>query len=297
MRLTIAAGSAHPQLAEAIARALERRPMHGRVERFPDGELHVLVEEAARGDDVYLVQPTCAPAGEHLLELLLLADACRRAGAARLTAVVPYFGYARHDRRARHGEPLGVRVVADALRGFDRLIAVDLHNAAVDGCFDMPLQHLSAVPPLAAAADLQAGDVVVAPDLGAMKLAERWAQALRLPIAVVHKVRLSGHEVQAERIVGEVRGRRPILVDDMISTGGTIAAAARVLLDAGCAKPITVAATHGLFVDGAEQRLAELPIARLLVSDSVPPRGAALPVERVSLAPLVAEAIARLHRA
>lgn len=301
MRLTLIAGSAHRTLAQAVAGRLGTQLADCEPRRFPDGELHVELRESVRGADAYLFQPTGPPVDVHLIELLLLADAARRAGAARLTAVVPYFGYARHDRRAGGREPVAARLVADLIRtaGLERVVAVDLHSAALEGFFSVPLEHLSAVPILASAASpwARADGVVVAPDLGATKLAERYADRLGLPVAIVHKTRLSGEEVRVQRITGDVRERAPFVVDDMISTGGTIEAAAGALLAAGCASEITVVATHGLMVGQAEERLAGAGVRRLITTDSVPPRPAGrLAWQVVSLDALLAETVGRLHR-
>lgn len=301
MSLAIFAGSANPALAQAVAGRLGVGVGASEVERLPDGELHVEILESLRGRDVYLVQPTSPPAERHLLELLLLADACRRAGARRRTAVVPYFGYARHDRRARGREAVGARVVADLLgtAGLDRVLAVDLHTGALEGFFAMPLEHLSAVPLLAEAlrSSLDPQSVVVAPDLGAAKLADRYASLLGLPVAVVQKVRVSGAEVSVRGVSGDVRGRKPIVVDDMISTGATIEAAIEALVAAGAVPEATVAATHGLFVGSAPERLGRAPIRRCVVTDSVATPAERPPAhERVCLGPLLASAIDRLHR-
>lgn len=300
MELSIIAGSANPPLAESVAAALGARLGSRIVQRFPDSELHVEILESVRGRDVYLLQPTSPPVDEHLVELLFLADACRRAGAARMTAILPYFGYARQDRRARGREPVGARLVADLLSaaGLSRIVAVDLHSPALEGFFALPLEHLSAVPLLAEAArPWVTGDgVIVAPDLGAAKLADRYARILDLPVAIVHKTRLSGEEVSVNRITGEVRDRAPLLVDDMISTGGTIEAAIKALRAAGCAPDLTVAASHGLFVGPARQRLSALGARRFLVTDSVPAaEGSPLPLQVVGLSALLAEAVRRLH--
>jgi ribose-phosphate pyrophosphokinase len=301
MSLTLFAGSANPSLAEAIAEKLALRLGGVLLQRFPDGELHIEIQETVRGHDVYLIQPTSPPVAAHLLELLLLADACRRAGAVRLTAVVPYFGYARQDRRASGREPVGARLIADLLQasGVQRVIAVDLHTTALEGFFPMPVEHLSAVSLLTEAVRSRVPPhaVIVTPDLGAVKLAERYARFLHLPLAIVHKTRLSGEEVRAQRVVGDVRGCVPIVVDDMISTAGTIQAAVQALLAAGCvAEDLTVVASHGLFVGPAAERLHAVPIHRLLVTDSVArPARELFALQVVSLGSLLAEAITRLH--
>jgi ribose-phosphate pyrophosphokinase len=300
MNLTLFAGSANLPLAAAIAAGLGIRLGQTGSQRFPDGELHVELQETVRGHDVYLLQPTSPPAELYLLELLLLADACRRAGAARLTAVIPYFAYARQDRRASGREAVGARLVADLLQtaGFDRVVAVDLHGTTLEGCFTLPLEHLSAVPLLAQAVqrEVSVETVIVAPDLGAVKLAERYARLLRRPVAFVHKTRLSGAEVAVRGITGDVAGRAPLIVDDMISTGGTIAAASQALLAAGARAPITVVASHALLVGPAATRLRAVPMGRLVATDSVvPAESLDVPLQPVGLAPLLADAIRRLH--
>lgn len=292
----IVCGSAHPSFGAALARELEGGGAC-MLERFPDGELQIEVG-AVQGRDVFVVQPLVAPIGELLLELTLLVDACHRTEARSVSAVIPYLGYARQERRTREGQPLGAEVVARQLSASRcaRIIAIDLHAAAVEGFFSCTVDHLSAVSRLAdavAAAAIKDG-VVVSPDLGAVKLARRFASRLNLPTAVVQKTRLSGSEVTAGEVIGEVRGRRPILVDDMISTGGTIAAAARAVLAAGAIPEIAVAATHALLVGPAVDRLRALPIKRLLVTDSVPVPRSGLPAEIVPVVPIVAAAIRRI---
>ncbi len=300
MELVVVAGSGNPALADAIADRLGTRVCRSTLNRFPDSELHVEVDESVRGCDTYLVQPTGPPVDAHLMELLFLAEACRRAGAARLTGVIPSFGYARQDRRARGREAVGARISSSLLEtaSLARVVAVDVHTVSLEGFFSIPLEHLSAVSLLANAIDKSISDksVIVAPDLGAAKLAERYAEVLRRPIAVVHKIRLSGEEVRAHGIVGEVAGRAPVIVDDMISTGGTIEAAVTALLAAGCLSEIVVAATHALLVGPAINRLSALPISRIVVTDSLPlPEHGSLPLQVVSLAPMLAEIVARLN--
>jgi ribose-phosphate pyrophosphokinase len=293
-------GSANLTLAAAVAERIGLTLGSRALTRFADSELHIEVQESVRGRDVYLIQPTSPPVHEHLFALLMLVDACRRAGAVRLTAVIPYFGYARQDRRANGRDPVGARLVADLLgaSGVDRIVTLDLHSVALEGFFPFPLEHLSAISLLAraAASAVPAESVIVAPDLGAVKLAERYARLLHMPIAVVNKTRLSGEEVEAKGIVGEVRGRPILIVDDMITTGGTIAAAVNVMKAAGARSEVTVAATHGLFVGPAQERLRVLGVKRFIVTDSVAlAADLRLPVEVVSVAPLLAEAIGRLH--
>ncbi len=300
MNLAVVAGSGNPALADSIAERLGTRVCRSVLDRFPDSELYVEIVESVRGCDVYVVQPTGPPIDRHLMELFFLADACRRAGAARLTAMVPYFGYARQDRRAKGREAVGGRLIADMLgvARFDRIVAVDLHTVSLEGFFSVPLEHLSAVSLLANAIEELVTDksVIVAPDLGAVKLAERYGELLRRPIAIAHKTRLSGEEVRVRGIVGEVAGRMPIIVDDMISTGGTIEAAAAAMIAAGCLPEITVVASHALLVGPAIRRLSALPLKRIVVTDSLPtPEHGPLALQVVSLAPILAESVSRLN--
>ncbi len=300
MSLCIVAGSANPDLAEAVAAGVGCVAMRGALERFPDGELCPVVGHM-RGDDVYVFQPTAPPVNEHLMELALLVDACRRAGSERVTAVVPYFGYARQDRRSRPGQAIGARVAADILvaAGADRIVVVDPHTPGFEATCSIPVEVLTATSVLVTALrDRELGrSVIVAPDLGAVKLAERFAAAVGLPVAVVRKNRITGTSVRAEELVGDIEGCRPIVVDDMISTGATIEATAR-LLEAHGAQPGTiVAATHALLLDSAPDRLAQLGLARLLVTDTVRVPPVAPPVLEVcSVAALLSDAIGRLHR-
>ena len=302
MSLEILTGSSNYALAEEVAKKLGVELAPRILERFPDGELNIEIQQSVRGCDVYLIQPTCPPVDEHFFELFLLADACRRAGATHLTAVIPYFGYARQDRRAHGREPVSTRLVADLIHasGLQRVVVVDFHSRAVESAFAIPVEHVSAVSILADAVrpSVHQDTVVVSPDLGAVKMAEQYAKLLNLPVAMIHKSRVSGAEVTVQRIVGEIRDRQILVVDDMITTGGTIEKGITALLEAGCSSSgLKVAATHGLFVGNAAERLGKLPIEKIYVSDSVPkPERFSLPLQVSSLAPLLAETIQRLHR-
>ena len=302
MNLEIVTGSSNYALAEEVAKNLGVELVPRILERFPDGELNIAIKQSVRGCDVYMIEPTCPPVDEHFFELFLLADACRRAGATHLTAVIPYFGYARQDRRAHGREPVSLRLLADliAASAVQRVVVVDFHSRAVESAFAVPVEHVSAISILANAVrpSVHKDGVVVSPDLGAVKMAEHYARLLGLSVAIIHKTRISGSEVTVQRIIGDVRDREIVVVDDMITTGGTIEKAIKALLDAGCSSSgIKVVASHGLFVGNAADRLAKLPIEKIYVSDSVPrPERSPLPLQVSSLAPLLAETIQRLYR-
>jgi ribose-phosphate pyrophosphokinase len=297
--MAVLAGPASVRLGTEVSELLHAPAVSYDCERFPDGETQVDLRESVRGRDVYLLQATSPPVDQHMIELLLLADACRRAGSERLTGVIPYFGYARQERRTDR-RSLGARVAADvvATGGFDRLMLIDAHTPSIEGFFDVPIDHLTAVPLLAEAAQRFLGNapVVVAPDLGAVKLAREYSRLLKAPMAFVHKTRLSGHEVEAHTVIGDVRHRTPLIVDDMLSTGGTIEAAIGALRQAGALEPITVVVTHALLVGPARERLRRLPIAHLIVGNTVTVENTRdPPVEVTSVAPLIAAAIRRDH--
>lgn len=297
--LVVFSGPASLELGTRVTAALGISAGTYECRRFPDGEVLIELGGSVRGRDVFLLQSTSPPVDQHLFELLLLADACRRAAARRLTAVIPYFGYARQDRRIGR-RSLGARVAADVLgtAGFERLMLIDVHTPAVEGFFGIPVDHLSAVPLLARAVApaLPEKSVVVAPDLGAVKLARAYSRLLHLPMAVVHKTRLDGENVEAHAVIGDVRHRSPLVVDDMLSTGATIKAAVDALRGAGTHEPMMVAATHALLVGGARDVLPGLSLSRVTVADTAtfePPAG--IPLEITSVAPLVAAAIQRAH--
>jgi ribose-phosphate pyrophosphokinase len=299
----VVSATASAALARAVVSELGTAAAPCEVERFPDGELRPFVADV-RGDDVYVMQSTGPPVNDNLVELLLVLDACRRAGADRLTAVVPYFGYARQDRRGRAGEPVGARVAADAIAaaGADRLVVVDPHTAGLEAACSIPIEMLTAVPVLAATlrSALAGAAVVVAPDLGAVKLAERYASLLGRQVVVVRKTRLSGRSVRARELVGDVDGRSAVIVDDMISTGATLEAAAEVLAAHGAAPGLVVAAIHGPLTSGATERIAAAGVVRTLVTDTttasheLAARGPGV-LEVCPVAPLLADAIRRLN--
>lgn len=299
MRPLVISGSVHASLAEDLARELECELAAYQPRRFPDGEQDVEIDASVRGQPVFIVQPLGLHVGEHLLELLLLADACHRAGARSVAAILPYVGFARQDRVTKEGRPLGAKVLADAIGtgGFSQVIAVDLHSPVVASCVGAPVAHLTAVPEVAEALrpHVREDSVVVAPDLGAVKLAEAYARLLALPLAVVSKIRVSPVQVSVRSVAGDVRGKRPLVVDDMISTGTTVEAAVDALLAQGCRREVIVAVTHGLFVGDAAARLSRPEVVRVVTTDSLPPAACAPPsLEVIRLAPLLAEVVRRI---
>jgi ribose-phosphate pyrophosphokinase len=296
---TIFSGTANPALAQSIAHELGTRVGNCVVDRYPDGEVAVQLLESVRRKEVFLMQPTSPPTNDHLIELLALADACRRSGAARITAIVPFFGYGRADRRHGRREPIMARVVADLLEvvGIDHAVTVDPHTAQIEGFFHAPVDSLTAVPTLCGALQgrLPLGIVIVAPDAGRVEMATRYAQCLGAPAVVLHKRRVSGAETEVTHLVGEVSGRTCLIVDDMISTGGTVAESIRALLVAGARPEFTVVPTHGLFVEDAREKLSYPAVREVLVTDSVDVRERDWPQLRmISIAPLMAAALERL---
>ncbi len=298
----LVAGTASRSLIPLVERTLsDARFCPVTIQRFPDGEVSVQLDESVRGRDVIALAATAPPVDEHLAELLALADACRRSDAHRIVAVMPYFGYARSDRRDGQRTAIMARLAAEILEvaGVNHVVTVDIHTRAIEGFFRIPVDNITAVPALAQAIAARAGGnaVIVAPDLGAVHLATRYAAALALPLAICQKQRLGGSEVAVRAITGDVRGRCCIIVDDMISTGGTIVESVRALREAGAGADCVVAATHAVFAPGAVERIAACGVRELLVTDTIEPRpadGAALTPVVVSVAPLVAAAIERL---
>ena len=296
---TIFTGTANPALARMIARELGVQIGSCVVDRFPDGNVVVELRESVRRKEVFLAQSTSPPASDHLVELLALADACRRAGAARITAIVPFFGHGRADKRNGRREPIMARVVADVLQtvGIDHLVTVDLHTPQIEGFFHAPVDSLTAVPTVCQALDgrMPADFVVVSPDVGRVTMASRYAHRLGASVVVLHKQRVSGTETKVIRLVGKASNRACLIVDDMITTGGTIAESITALLAAGARPEITVAATHGLFVGSAREKLSHPAVRSILVTDTVRAHERDWPQLRViSIAPLIAGAVKRL---
>jgi ribose-phosphate pyrophosphokinase len=303
-RLALVAGTANPPLAAAVAAEIGVAPVTCAVERFPDGELAVRLEESVRGAEVFVLQPTAPPVNDHLVELLALADACRRAAAGRVTAVVPYFGYGRGDKRDGRRAPVMARLAADLLQGagVEHVMVVDPHAAQIEGFFRVPVDTLGAAGVLCdALRDALPDDaVVVSPDLGGARRAADYGARLGRAVAICRKRRLAGDAVEVLQVIGDVRDRPCVIVDDMITTGGTVAECAAALARAGARPGVVVAATHGVLAPGAERRLADAGVRELVLTDTVAPHGAArapeaarVPRRTVSVAPLIAEAIRR----
>jgi ribose-phosphate pyrophosphokinase len=295
----ILAGTAHRDLAERIAVKAGEKLCDVQISRFPDGEIFVKIVENVRGRDVYIIQPTSYPPNENLMELLIIIDAAKRASASRITAVMPFYGYARQDRKDQPRVPITAKLVANLLvaAGTNRLLTMDLHAQQIQGFFDIPVDHLYAAPVFVKyLRDKNLKDlVVVAPDTGGMKLAAAYADMLDAGVAVVGKERKSAERVEATHLVGDVRGCNAVLVDDMTSTAGTLTAAAKLLEQAG-AKSIRAAVSHSLLNCKGVERLNESPIIELVTTDSVPARcDVGNKVKVLSVAELLAEAIRRIH--
>ncbi|TQS45513.1 ribose-phosphate diphosphokinase [Cryptosporangium phraense] len=298
--LVLLSGRAAPELAAEIAVDLETEVTPTRAVEFASGELFVRFEESVRGSDAFIVQSMCAPVNHHLMELLLMLDAAKRGSAKRITVVVPFYPYARQDKKHQGREPISARLVADLLKtaGADRILTVDLHTAQIQGFFDGPVDHLFALSLLADyVKERYAGRelTVVAPDSGRVRVAERWTDVLGgTPLAFIHKTRdpLVPNQVVMNRVVGEVEGRTCILVDDMIDTGGTIAKAADALKAEGAAD-VVVAATHGVLSDPATERLKNGPISEVILTNTlpIPPEKELDKLTVLSIAPLIARAI------
>ena len=297
--LRLIAGSAHPALAEAISREMDLPLADAQVGRFPDGEIDIKINTDVRGSDCFVLQPTCPPVNENWIELLLLIDCLRRASAGRITAVMPYYGYARKDRKDEGRVPISAKVVANTISntGADRVLTIDMHAAQIQGFYEIPVDHMYAKPVLLQA--IREMDVerpcVVTPDVGGIKMARSYAQRLGADLAIVDKRRLSGSEIAVEHVIGAVEGRNVIIVDDMISTAGSITEAARIVRDHG-AQRVIIAVTHGVFCGPAVERLDACQADTLLATDTIPLRsGTPKLLQTVSVAPLLARAIRNIH--
>ncbi len=297
--LKIFSGSANPALSQAIAQQIGVPLGDMQIGRFSNGEVRVMIRDNVRGCDVFVIQPTCDPVNENLMELLVMLDAFRRASPQRVTAVIPFYGYARQDRKTSGREPITAKLVANLLTtaGADRILTMDLHAPQIQGFFDIPLDHLLSVPILAKYfRDLGLKDgIIVAPDAGGGNRARDLAERLDMPIGFIDKRRPEPGVSEVTHVIGKVRDRTCIMVDDMIDTGGTIAAASVALLEHG-AREIYVACTHPVLSGPGMARLQAAPIREVVVTDSIPLRADAGQRFRVlSVAPLLGEAITRIH--
>jgi ribose-phosphate pyrophosphokinase len=299
--LKIFSGTSNPYLAQKICEHLGIPPAKITINRFPDTEIDIKVEEDIRGTDTFIIQSVCPPVNEHLMELLIIIDCLKRASAQRITAVMPYYGYARQDRKAEGRVPITAKLVANLLTtsGADRVVAMDLHAPQIQGFFDIPMDHLLACPVFCSyfVQVLDLSDfVVVAPDLGAVKLALQFATYLNLPLAIIDKRRHSPTKTEVVHFIGEIENKNVLLTDDIISTGSSLVEAAKRLKEKG-AKNIYCAVTHALLCGNAKEKLESAPIDRIFITDTIYHLN--LDMKKytvVSVAPLFAEVIKRIHR-
>lgn len=304
MDLTILSGSSHPALTKSICDHLGIAPASATITKFSNENIKVRIDESVRGKDVFVVQTSCPPVNDHLVELLIFIDALRGASAGRITAVLPYFPYARSDKKDEPRISITARLVADLLEtaGADRVLALDMHSPQIHGFFKIPIDHLTAIPllcdALARDAELMASPVVIAADVGEAKDAGRFARRLGAPLAVVDKRRVGDEEkARAVSMVGDVRGRHAVIVDDEIATGGTIFEATAFVESQG-ALSVRAAVVHGVLSDKAVPRLRASSLRKLMITDTIPlpPEKQDPRIEVVSVAPLLAEAIRRIHK-
>ena len=300
--IKIFSGCSNEPLAKAVCKYLELPVGGAQIEKFPDGEKIIRVEDDVRGRDCFVIQSTCSPVDENLVELLIYLDCLKRASAKRVTAVIPYFGYARQDRKDEGRVPITAKLVANVITaaGADRILAVDLHAQQLQGFFDIPVDHLTGSLVLSEYfRDKKIENLtVVSPDVGNIKIASRYASQLSGDLAIIHKRRISGSQVQAQELIGSVQGRNILMCDDMITTAGTICSAAALVKERG-AKKIYVGATHGVFAPGAVEKLGETPVDEIVVTDTIPLNAEAAKLKKIkvlTVAAMVGEAIKRIHR-
>jgi len=298
----IFSGTSNPALAQDMCKYLGIPLGSAKISKFPDGEKVIRVEDDVRGKDCYVVQSTCRPVDEHLVELLIYLDCLRRASARRITAVIPYFGYARQDRKDEGRVPITAKLVANLITtaGADRVLAIDLHAQQLQGFFDIPVDHLSGELVLSRYFRDKRIDnlTVVSPDVGNIKMAARYAAHLGGDLAIVYKKRVTGSVVEASKIIGEVKGRNVLMCDDIIATAGTVCSAANLVKEHGAEK-VYVGATHGVFAGQALQRLAEAPIDEVVVTNTIPLSEEAKAIKQIkvlSVASMLGEAVRRIHK-
>jgi ribose-phosphate pyrophosphokinase len=300
--LRIFTGNANPALAASIAAELNTPLGEICVKQFADGEIFVKIEESARGQDIFIVQPTCSPVNDNLMELLIMIDAFRRASARRITVVLPYYGYARQDKKIKPREPVTARLVANLITqaGASRVLCLDLHAGQIQGFFDLPVDHLYAGPLIAEHLKRESlydgNTVVVSPDVGGVARARALAEHLKTSIAIIAKRRPQPNQVEIMEIIGNVSGKVCIMIDDMIDTGGSIVQGAEALMDRG-ATAVHACCTHGILSGTAIQRVDCSPLRSLVVTDTIPlPESKRHPkIKVLSVAPLLADAISRIH--
>ncbi len=299
--LKIFSGNANRELAEKICAELGETLGNSEVGRFSDGEIAVNMNETVRGFDVFVIQPTCPPVNENLMELLIMVDALKRASAGRINVVVPYYGYARQDRKAKARDPITAKLVADILEvsGPDRIITMDLHAAQIQGYFDIPVDHLLGGPILAQYCknNLVGETVIVSPDVGGVQRARNFASILDLPIAIIEKRRPKANVSEVMNVIGDIEGKDAIIVDDIIDTAGSMTKAASVLKDFG-AKRVFACCTHAVLSGPAIERIQNSVIEKLVVTDTIPltEEKKIDKIEVVSVAPIMAEAIRRIYK-
>jgi ribose-phosphate pyrophosphokinase len=303
--IVLFAGNANPGFADRLAQQMNRSIAPARVSRFSDGEIWVELKHNVRGQDVFLVQSTCTPASENLMELLIMAEAAKRSSAGRVTAVIPYFGYARQDRKVKPRTPITARLVADLLQaaGIDRVLTMDLHAGQIQGFFDIPVDNLYAQPPffMHIRDNIVRGDpdscVMVSPDAGGVERARSYAARLGCGLAIIDKRRDRPNSSNVMHIVGEVEGKRAILLDDMIDTAGTLTTGARAIHEAGASEVLAIA-THPVLSGPAVERLTGSVFQKVMVTDTIPlseEAQACGKLEVVSVADLFADAIRAIH--
>jgi ribose-phosphate pyrophosphokinase len=300
--IKVFSGCSNEPLAKAVCDYLEVPLGGAKIEKFPDGEKIIRVEDDVRGRDCFVLQSTCSPVDENLVELLIYLDCLKRASAKRVTAVIPYFGYARQDRKDEGRVPITAKLVANVITaaGADRILAIDLHAPQLQGFFDIPVDHLTGELVLSKYfRDKKIENLtVVSPDVGNIKIASRYASHLGGDLAIVHKRRLSGSQVQAQELIGNVDGRNVLMCDDMITTAGTICSAAALVKERG-ARKIWVGATHGVFAPGAAEKLSKAPVDEVVVTDTIPlsaEAGKLSKIKVLTVSAMVGEAIKRIHR-
>src|SRR5437773_2926453 len=299
--LKVFSGSAHPELTREIAAFLGTTPGQARLRRFPDSEVSFQIDENIRGTDVFVVQPTCTPVDQHIMELLIMIDAFRRSSAARITAVLPYFGYARQDGKDKPRVPISAKLVANVLSaaGTNRVLTMDLHKAQIQGFFDIPVDHLFAAPVIIDY--LPRLDypkrTLVSPDAGGAERARAYAKRLDAELAIIDKRRSDDGTAEVMNVIGDVEGRTCILQDDIIDTAGTITKGATALKENGAAR-VLACAVHGVLSGPAIKRIEESPIDKLIVTDTIPPSPAGLACNKIvvlSVARLLGQAIKSIH--